>query len=209
MREWAAGTILLGLALSSAAQQVTQASCGAMHYSDELFHVTFEYPASWTFARDQPFYMPLSISYRQDSATPLPMRALVFAKSVDGVPPWPTTDLGGVEFGYEAHYVHSAEECRGLALTLDNHDGKIEQVKLNGISYWHGTAASAGLGHGIEEDIYTTLRTDSCLRFDLAVHLVNSGVDVPPRALGPKEQQLIRAGLTGILSSVRVTPAAR
>jgi hypothetical protein len=210
MKRIAISAILLAWGLSLAAQSVTLVSPGVMRFNDPNFGVSFRYPAAWTFADDEPFYIPLSISLSDSSSQSRP-RALVFAKSLPGVESTHTT-FAGVGFGYDAHQVASSDACKGLARSGDNPDGKIDQKTIHGIAYWHGTSASAGLGHGIEEDIYTTLAGNSaetCLRFDLAVQSVNIADETPPRALSPRETGIVHQSLLRVLSSVRIPAPTR
>jgi len=204
--------VLFGFSLSLAAQSVALVSPGVMRFNDPNYGVSFRYPAAWTFAQDEPFYIPLSISLAGDSSSQSRPRALVFAKSLPRVEAWPHTTFAGVGFGYDAHQVASADACRGLAHSGDNPDGKIDQTTIGGITYWHATSASAALGHGIEEDIYTTLAGNSaetCLRFDLAVQSVHVDGETPARALSPRETGIIHQSLHRVLSSVHIPAPTR
>ena len=205
--------LLISLAAASlAAQTVPAASPALMLFTDAANGASFRYPAPWTLAKDPPFSIPLSTSASADGSSKNPLRAIVFTKSLPGLPSWPKTPFAGVEIGYDAPPAPSADACRTLANLGNEQNAKIGRLNLQGISYWHTKRASAGLGHGMEEDIYTTFLAAPpgvCLRFDLAVHTVHVDGDVPLRALTPRELALIHASLLGVLNSVRIPAPPR
>jgi adenylyltransferase/sulfurtransferase len=204
--------ISLAAALPLTAQSVTQASPATMVFNDSTNGVSFNYPASWTFAESEPFYMPLSISYSNDSSTQIHLRGLVFAKSLAGVQSWPRTNFAGVEVGYDARRTASGDACQALSLTGDNHDSKVEMVTVHTVPWWHATAGSGGMGHGIEENIYTTYigaARGTCLIFDVAIHSVNVDGETPLRPLTGKENAIIQASLRRILESVHIPAPSR
>lgn len=205
--------IWFALAAPLAAQSVTLVSPASMRFSDETNGVSFIYPASWTFSLEQPFYMPLSTTGITPSRPQGNLRGFVFAKTISGVQSWPGTSFVGTEFGYDVRGMASPGDCRGFALTEDNRDGKSEPVTLHGVPFWHATAFSGGMSHGIQEDIYTTFTgsgfTGVCFRFDLAVQSVYASSDTPMRKLTDRENALIHARLSAILDSIHIPETPR
>jgi hypothetical protein len=216
-------TKLLVLAMMSPAvplnaQYVTLASPSEMLFSDPSIDpsigVNFRYPASWKFSARQPFYMQLSISPPPDAELYEQLHGVVFTKSLSGVRAWPKTNFEGVELGYDEHQVANEPACRVLAQPDGNGKNPVDEATFGGIRYWHMTAGSAGLGHEIREDIYTTFvakpgkALGSCLRFDLAESMLNVQQDGPLPALTPTEEATIRGSLLGILKtvSIAITP---
>jgi hypothetical protein len=192
-------TLLVCASVGVPAQRVASAGPSVMKFSDGMSGVTFEYPASWTFSNEQSFYLPPAIVSQAS-----PVRGSVFTKEMHGIPSWPYTNFVGAEFVFTSEQVNSDDACRALA-NADNQNGsKPKPETLHGLTFSHGTSANAGLGHGINEDIYTINKGNTCWLFDLAVH--SSGVpgDRTPRALTSGEKEVIAKQLQSILASVRI-----
>jgi hypothetical protein len=203
--------ISLAAALPLAAQSVTQASPGIMRFDDSTYQVSFRYPATWTFTEEATWMFALSIQPSPSSESQL--RGRIFTHALPGIGSWPRTSFSGVEFGYDARPTASAEACRALAFA-GFHAGKVEQVTLHNIPYWHGTAGDGGMSQSTSDDIYTTFigpqTGGTCLLFDLAVHEVLApGGDTAPRAFTPRERSIIHLSLMDVLSSVRIPAPPR
>jgi hypothetical protein len=202
-------SLAAGLPLS--AQSITQASPGIMRFEDTN-GTSFRYPATWTFTEQAPWQFPMSIQPSLSSESQI--RGRIFTHSLPGVRQWPVTSFSGAEFGYDAREVHSVEACRALVLTA-NPDGKVDQLTIHGVSYWHGRAAQAGMSQITSDDIYAAVigpqpAGGSCLLFDLAVHDVTApGADTPPRPYTPREKSIIHGTLMKILASVRIPAQSR
>ena len=208
---WLAGVALICAASTLPAQGVTPVNPTTMQFTDPAHGVSFTYPASWTFAMSQPFYMILAISPANDEPTMGPGSALIYTKSIPGVAPWPKTWFEGVELGYDEHDVPTSDACLVLAkpANLPVPIDHVDEVTIQGNQYWHGTTSSAGVGHGLNEDIYTSYSSGHCYRFDLAVSLLWLSNDTPgPRELTAAEKALVNASLQSILNSVRIVPPA-
>jgi hypothetical protein len=201
----------LAASLPLTAQSITRAAAGIMRF-DDTNGVSFRYPATWTFTEQATWQFPMSIQPIPSSESQI--RGRIFTHSLPGVRQWPVTPFSGAEFGYDAREVDSIESCRALART-ESLDGKVDQVSIHGISYWHGKASRAGMSQITSDDIYTTIigprpPGGSCLLFDLAVHDVTApGADTPPRPYTPREKSIIHGTLMKILASVRIPAQSR
>jgi hypothetical protein len=192
--------------LSMPAQSVIRGSSAETQFSDPKFGVSFHYPASWTISASQPFYMQLAISPELDVPNKDRLRALIYTKSLANVVSWPKTHFEGVEFGYDAHSVPTADACHALANPENGEIEPVDDVTMGGHRYWHIKEGNAGLGHSMGEDVYTLYSSGKCLRFDLAVSQLDADLEgVPQRAITSHEQSLIDASLRDILTSVRIT----
>lgn len=208
---WLAGAGLLCAASILAAQDVHVLNSSTMQFTDQQFGVSFRYPTSWSFSLHQQFYMQLAISPGPDAPEKDQLRALIYTSSVPGVASWPKTRFEGVEFGYDALDVPSADACRALVKkSFEEEIGQVHEVTIQGNHYWHITTGEAGLGHEMDDEVYALYSSGSCLRFDLAVSFSSLSGDLPaPRDLTAHEQALIDASLRSILHSVRVSPPAQ
>jgi hypothetical protein len=203
--------ICLAAALPSLAQSVTPVTDSVMLFSDPSFGVSFRFPSGWSFTRVNPNAKSpaLSIAYMDGRTVSTGLRGLITNETLPGLRSWPKTVFSSVEFAYDARSAASADACQRLA--RDNWEVEADSVTLNGVTYWHGTATSAGLSTEIAEDIYATFvaAAGSCLRFDLAVATSHVPGRDFPRELTTHEKALIHASLSNILNSVRVTPPAQ
>ena len=206
---WLAGAALICAASTLPAQGVTPLNPTTMQFTDPAHGVSFTYPASWTFAMSQPFYMLLAISPANDSPTMGPGSTLIYSKSIPGMTLAPDTMFDGMEFAYDVHNVPTSDACLVLAkpanswVPIDH----VDEVTIQGKPYWHGTTSGSGAGHELREDIYTLYSSGYCYRFDLAVSLDSANQDTPgPRRLTAAEKVQVDASLQGILNSVRIVP---
>ncbi len=192
-------TLLVCASVGAPAQTVAPAGPSVMKFSDLLSGVTFEYPSNWTFSNEQSFYLAPAIVSQA-----APVRGSVFTKTMRGVPSWPDTIFVGAEFVFTSEQVNSNDDCRALANPDNQNGSKSKTETLNGLTFSHGASANAGLGHGINEDIYTISKGNTCWLFDLAVH--SSGVtgDRAPRPLTSGEKDVIAKQLQSILATVRI-----
>jgi hypothetical protein len=203
--------IFLVAALPSLAQSVTPVSGSQMLFSDPAFGVSFSFPAGWSFSRVDPNKSDssLAIATINGRSEPSGLRGLVGNETLPGLHSWPKTEFSGVEFGYDARPVASAEACQKLA--RESWNDEADSATVNGVKYWHGTAGGCGMGTCTEEDIFATYieASGACLRFDLAVATCLVNGKERPRKLTAHEETLIHAALNNILNSVKVAPPVR
>src|SRR5580658_1483941 len=197
-------------ACSALAQTVKLAAPSTLQFTDDIYGVTFRFPASWTFSERSNFYSPLSISVSDSHA-----RGVIFTKRLPGVPAWPITDFEGAEFGYAAREVASPGACKNLAVSLNGGDNStIDERTLHGIAWNHGSGGEGSTGHFIDEDIYTVW-TDSaggaCLVFDLATQSLEASGSHGrnPRQMTREEKAAVKRELQVILSTVRFAAPLR
>jgi hypothetical protein len=199
--------MLLAACMTVNAQSPTHAALSGRLYTDPANGVSFRYPAASKLTQDEPFMFPVSIqTLTPDSRSQL--RALVFAKSLNGVRSWPATDFAGVEFGYDARQAATPEACRAMA--SPDH-GATDQQTLHGIAFWHGTGGDGGMSQAVSDDIYATFlaSTGSCLLFDLAIHTPTAAGEKPPSPLTAREREMVHSSLMNILDSVRIPAPSR
>lgn len=208
MLRCAACLVLLATAAPAIAQSVTAVSDSVMQFSDPEFGVSFRFPSGWSFSKVEPNSdgPTLAISFTDNHTVSSGLRGLVDNETLPGIRAWPHTVFSSVQFGYDARPAASADACEKLA--RESWQDEADPVALNGVTYWHGTAAGAGLSTETAEDIYAAFVAGSCLRFDLAVATSHVPGRDRPRELTEHELALIHANLSNILNSVRVTPPA-
>jgi hypothetical protein len=203
--------LTLAAALPVIAQSVTPVSSSIMLFSDPAFGVSFRFPSGWSFLKVEPNAggSSLAIAFINGRTESTGLRGLITNETLPGLHSWPKTVFSSVEFAYDARPAASSDACQTLA--RDNWEQEADPVTLNGVAWWHGTAAGAGVSTEIEEDIYATFipETGACLRFDLAVATSHVPGKETPRELTTHEKSIIQSSLSNILDSVRVTAPAR
>jgi len=209
---WLAGMALICAASTLPAQGVTPLNPTTMKFTDPAHGVSFTYPASWTFDKSQPFYMTLAIDPSNDEPDMGRGSGLIYTKSIPGMTLAPDTMFDGMEFAYDVHNVPTSDACLVLAKSanLQVPIDHVDEVTIQGNHYWHTTTSSAGVGHGLNEDIYTFYSSGYCYRFDLAVSLSSANQGTPgPRELTPAEKAHVDASLQSVFNTVRIVPPAQ
>jgi hypothetical protein len=186
--------------LQAGAQTVTYGGPGTMLFHDPQYGVSFRYRKDdWTFSKTNSFNLPPAIS----SGTS-PIRGSVYTKKITGIPSWPDTSLVGAEFSYAARPVNSPDACKNLA----NGGGgsRVTEQTIGGLTFHHGTSSDAGMGHAVNEDIYTIQQGQTCLLFDLAIYTTSVSGDRTPRPLTNEESDTVEQHLKSVLETVRISP---
>jgi len=187
------------------AQTGTQA-VATKPFTDPQRGVSFRYPAQWTLATEQHFYIPESILTlpAPQSGGHATARAAVFLDAKD----WPglqKTNLNGADFAYNTRRGAPMQACTAWLHRQVSFDKTSEETR-NGISFTHVSTGSAGLCHQADESIYIHQAGGTCFFFDLAVHTLCPGVVEGTRAITPGELKDVRAQLQTIFDTVRISP---
>jgi hypothetical protein len=211
-----------GLALAQPAQnQATHT------FHDRGSRVSFEYPAGWTFAeRDH------EISTFHLDARTAPREAQMRAVVAMPENPFPASTFSGayVYFSVTPHAStracarqavppaitkeeaeHRAAEARaaGGSGSADGGApeiviaGKPEKVQVAGIAFMHGRDEQREVCITQHDDVYTTRRKGSCVRFDLAINNFCGGEASGVHAITPVQLDVVRERLKAILETVR------
>ena len=209
-----------GLSAQAAAQKQ------ATHtFHDRASHVSFEYPAGWTFAeRDH------EISTFHLDARTAPKKAQMRAVVAIPANPFPASTFSGayVYFSVTPHTsaaacareavppaITKAEEERRAAETRvtasDSGAGdgavilseKPQRVQIAGIAFMRGRDEQREVCITQHDDVYTTRHAGACVRFDLAINNFCGGEMSGVRDMTPAQLEDVRARLRAILETVR------
>jgi hypothetical protein len=186
-------------AIYAGAQTVTAAGPGAMLFTDPQYGVSFRYSDAWTFSKRPSFNLPPAISSNAS-----PIRGSVYAKKISGIPSWPDTYFVGAEFSYAAAPVNSPDACKNLANPNGAGGSQVTEQVVGQLTFHHGTSNDAGMGHAVNEDIYTIQHGQTCLLFDLAIHTSSVSGDKTPRPLTKEESDAVKKRLMSILGTVKI-----
>jgi hypothetical protein len=202
--------LLAYAACSALAQTVKLVAPSTLKFTDDIYGVTFRFPARWTFSERSNFYSPLSVSVADS-----PVRGVIFTKHLAGILSWPVTSFEGAEFGYAARKVVSPDACKNLALIASRGDNStLDRRTLNGLAWNHGHGGEGSAGHSIDEDIYTAWTESAggaCLVVDLATQSLEAGGSNGrnPREMTSQEKATVKRELQAILSTVRIADPLR
>jgi hypothetical protein len=205
-----------------------QAQKQAMHtFHDRGSHVTFEYPAGWTFAeRDH------EISTFHLDARTAPKKAQMRAVVAMPENPFPASTFSGAYMYFsvtphtsgvacarqaippaitKAEAERRAAEMRAVsgsgaadgtepAIVLTR---KPEKVQVAGIAFMRGRDEQREVCITQHDDVYTTRRKGACVRFDLAINNFCGGEMSGVRDMTPAQLEDVRGRLRAILETVR------
>ena len=198
-------------------------------FHDRSTRISFDYPANWTFAEHD-----REISTFQLDARTAPRAARLRAVVAMPENPYPASTFSGAYLYFSvtpqssaaacarqavpprittAEATHRAAEARAhsdpdqagkppaIALTA-----KPDKLQIAGIAFTHGRDEQRDVCLTQHDDVYTTFRAGSCLRFDLAINNFCGGEVSGVRDITPRQLDDVRARLTAILSTMRFGP---
>jgi hypothetical protein len=197
------------LCLSVSAQTaptVTLAASTTHTFHDPTHHLSFDYPANWTFAHTDG-----EISTFHLDARSAPHNARLRAVVAMPENPFPVSTFSGAYVYFSVTPHTSAASCEQQARTT-NIVKNIPQTKpgnktqIAGIPFTHGHDEVRDICLTQHDEIYTTRRAGACYRFDLAINNFCGGEVSGVKDITPTELDTVRARLTSILTTIRFDP---
>jgi hypothetical protein len=171
-------------------------------FYDPTYHLSFDYPANWNFSR-----IDGEISTFHLDARSAPKQSSL--RFVVAVPenPLPASTFSGAYVYFSVTPHSSASDCARQAARPDVGDkSKPTATRINDISFTHGHDEQKNICITQRDDIYTTYRRGSCLRFDLASNNFCGGEVSGVKDITSQELDQVRTRLEAILSTVRFDP---
>jgi hypothetical protein len=199
-------------------------------FHDRTARVSFDYPANWAFAEHD---REISTFHLDARTAPHVTRLRAVVAMPEN--PYPQSTFSGAYLYYSvtprttaaacarqavppritaAEAAHRAAESRAshpddggagktpaIALTT-----RPDKLQIAGIAFTHGRDEQRDVCLTQHDDVYTTFRAGSCLRFDLAINNFCGGEVSGVRDISPKQLDDVRARLTAILSTLRFDP---
>jgi|GEM_PF-3455220 len=209
----AVATTLLLLASSAVAQQVKPNSSqqlkgftvpdepanpqpAALTFHDSKYHVSYRVPAGWDTERKDGVLSDLKKDVRSASRS-MQVRGV----SAINYNPYPPTTFSGALFYYSAVPNANAQSCGALATT-----GKLKpkpDVTIAGLTFKHGQDQHGATCTESRDEVFTTLKGNTCLRFDLVVNTFcgesSGAVEINSQQLGD-----VNTRLANILGSIHI-----
>jgi hypothetical protein len=175
-------------------------------FYDPTYHLSFDYPANWTFS-----HADGEIStFHLDARSALPKTGL---RAVVAEPenPFPASTFSGayVYFSITPHSSASAcaRQARTTSIVKNGPQVKPgDKVQIAGIPFTHGHDEQRDICITQRDEIYTTSRHGLCYRFDLSINNFCGGEVSGVKDITPQELDQVRARLESILSTIRFDP---
>ena len=197
--------LLLALALSFSAIQA-QTAPPTRTFHDPAYHLSFDYPAAWTFS-----HTDREISTFHLDARSAPRTARLRAVVAMPENPFPSSTFSGAYVYFSVTPHASADSCAAQASnttvvknTPQTKPGQSLQIAT--ILFTHGHDEVKDICLTQRDEIYTTRRAGACYRFDLAINNFCGGEVSSVKDITPAELDQVRTRLTSILNTIRFDP---
>jgi hypothetical protein len=199
---------LVAIALSfPAVQAQTAAPAAAAHtFHDPAYHLSFDYPAAWTFS-----HTDREISTFHLDARSAPRGARLRAAVAMPENPFPASTFAGAYFYFSVTPHTSADACAAQAttVTIVRNAPMIklgDKTQIAGIAFTHGHDEVKDICITQHDEIYTTRHAGACYRFDLAINNFCGGEVSGVKDMTPAELEQVRNRLGSMLSTIRFDP---
>lgn len=165
-------------------------------FRDSKYHVIYRVPAGWDTERKDGVLSDLKKDVRSANGS-MQVRGV----SAMNYNPYPPTTFSGALFYYSVVPNANAQSCSALATT-----GKLKpksDVTIAGIAFKHGQDQHGNGCIESRDEVFTTLKGNTCLRFDLVVNTFcgesSGAVEMNERQLGD-----VNTRLANILGSIHI-----
>lgn len=186
-----------------AAATVPSAPLNTFH--DPIYHLSFDYPATWTFTQSDH-----EISTFHLDARSAPRNSSLRAVAAIPENPFPASTFSGAYIYFSVTPRTSAATCaRQAAPPPDNSHkpaAKPISTHVNDIPFAHGHDQQKDICIVQRDEIYTSRHRGACYRFDLSINNFCGGEVSGVKDITPGELDQVRARLESILATTRLDP---
>lgn len=174
-------------------------------FHDPAYHLSFDYPANWTFTSSDHEISTFHLDAR--SASP---RASVRAVVAMPENPFPASTFSGayVYFSVTPHASASACARQAAPPPTASHKpaGKPTTKTIADVAFAHGHDEVKDICITQRDETYTTRHDSACYRFDLSINNFCGGEVSGVKDITPQELDQVRARLESILATIRFDP---
>lgn len=167
----------------------------ATDFRDAKYKVTFHIPAGWSFERKDGVLSNYGVEMHPAR------RPDVRGVAAINFNPWPPTTFAGAIFYYSVVSHADTQACESQAST-----GRVKPLpptQIAGVAFHHGHEQHGTVCTEARDEVFTAMRGQACLRFDLVVNTfcseTSGAMDINPDQLKDVDRRL-----AGILGSVRI-----
>ncbi len=166
----------------------------ATNYHDAKYKLTFHVPAGWNFERHDGVLSNFGVDTRATRRN-LDVRG-VAALNYN---PYPVSTFASANFYYSVLPHANPQTCADQASS--GHVTPLGEAQVDGISFRHGRDQHGHVCTESRDEVFTTLRGKSCLRFDLVVNTFCSETS-GAMEISPNQLRDVDSRLAAILGSV-------
>jgi hypothetical protein len=186
---------------ASVATATPPASSRTFH--DPTYHLSFNYPADWTFSHADGEISTFHLDARSAVAKTR-VRAIVAMPEN----PFPESTFSGAYVYFSVTPHSSATVCAAQAKNTTvvrnaDHVKPGEPAQVGGVPFTHGHDEQKDICITQRDEIYTTRHRGSCYRFDLAINNFCGGEVSGVKDITADELDQVRARLSSILATLR------
>jgi hypothetical protein len=205
MKLWGCGSIFFAMTLPCAGL-FAQAPPPPTHtFHDPIYHLSFDYPATWTFAHADHEISTFHLDAR--SATPRTSLRAVVAMPEN---PFPASTFSGAYVYFSVTPRSSAVSCARQAAppVRASHKPAAKPIatQVADIPFNHGHDEIKDICITQRDEVYTTRHSGACYRFDLSINNFCGGEVSGVKDITPHELDQVRVRLESILSTIRLDP---
>jgi hypothetical protein len=171
-------------------------------FHDPTYHLSFDYPATWTFS-----HTDREISTFHLDARSAPRTARLRAVVAMPENPFPASTFSGAYVYFSVIPHASADSCAAQARSTTivknvPHTKPGEKTQIAATPFTHGHDEQRDICITQRDEIYTTSHSGSCYRFDLAINNFCGGEVSGVKDITPAELDQVRSRLTTILNTI-------
>ena len=175
-------------------------------FHDPVYHLSFDYPANWTFA-----HTDREISTFHLDARSAPRSARLRAVVAMPENPFPASTFSGAYLYFSVTPHTSAAACalEASSTTIERnipHTRLGEKTRIADIPFTHGHDEQRDICLTQHDEIYTTRHAGTCYRFDLASNNFCGGEVSGVKDITAQELDQVRGRLESIFGTVRFDP---
>ena len=206
MKKSRAGMLLFSTILLACVPAFAQSDPKTHTFHDPTYHLSFDYPAAWTFSQND-----REISTFHLDARSAPRNARLRAVVAMPENPFPASTFSGAYLYFSVIPHASAASCAAQAqsTTIVRNASQTkpgEKTQVSGIPFTHGHDEVKDICLTQHDEIYTTRHAGACYRFDLSINNFCGGEVSGVKDITPAELDQVRARLTSILTTIRFDP---
>lgn len=167
----------------------------AQDFRDPKYKVSFHVPAGWNFERKDGLLSTYGVEIHAAQ------RPDVRGIAAINFNPWPPTTFASAIFYYSVTPKANREMCE--AQTSSGKVKSLPSAEVGGMPFFHGHEQHGTICTEVRDEVFTAMRGNACMRFDL---LVNTFCSETSGAMELNADQLkdVDQRLSGILGSVHL-----
>ena len=167
----------------------------ASAFHDARYGVNFKVPVGWTLTRHDAEVSTFAFDVRT-----APVSAQMRGLATIAFNPYPASTFSGALFYFSVTPRSTDVQCRDQASAQAPRT--VTSAQIAGTSFTHGYDEHGTICTEARDEIYTSLRNNSCYRFDLVVNTFCGGEVSGIRDISPAQLNAVFKRLQSILDSV-------